>query len=279
MKRVYVVSNIQKDPELAFLTLVCEKLVHLGMEVFLHPDFSEKIPGTIPKELPDGDTECLITLGGDGTVLDAFSMALSVDIPIFGINIGHVGYLTELEKDQLDELVRLRDGDFRIEEKTLLSVTLDDGRMLDRLGLNEVYLTDPSHNIASIDVGVGTELVRYRADGVVVATPAGSTAYALSCGGPVVSHGVRAISVVPVCPHTFFNRALLLGDDTSVVLKNTSERPLSLLMDGRAVAVLSPDGFVTVSRSEKTLKMLSLSKDRLLSTLFKKLKKLQSVQE
>lgn len=279
MKRVYVVPNIGKDPELTFLSLVCEKLIRLGMEVLIHPDFSERICGSIPKEMPDKGTECLITLGGDGTVLDAFSVALMADIPVLGINIGHIGYLTELERDQLDDLVRLRDNDFTVEEKMLLSVISDDGRLLDRVGLNEVYLTDLSHNIVSIDVGVGGELVRYRADGVVVATPVGSTGYALSCGGPVVAHGVHSISVVPVCPHTFFNRALLLSDEACVVLKNAWERPLTLLMDGRALAELAPGGYVTVARSEKMLKMLSFAKDRSLSTLFKKLKKLQSVQE
>lgn len=279
MKRVYLIPNTQKDPDLSFLTVVSETLRLIGMDVLLHSDFSEKISGSIPMDTPDNDTDCLITLGGDGTVLDALPMALAADIPVFGINIGHIGYLTELERDQLDMLSRLRDDDYTIEEKTLLEVSAEDGQAYARLGLNEVFLTDLSRNIVSVDVGIASDLVRYRADGVVVATPVGSTAYALSCGGPVVSHGVSCLSVIPVCPHTFFNRALILNDDTTVVLKNTSERALTLLMDGRALAELSSGSSIRVRRSNKTLKMISLSSNRVLSTLFTKLQKLQSVQE
>ncbi len=278
MKKIFLLPNLQKDPSLAVSSRVAQVLGNYGIKVFVSSEFQNKILGSFCADSPDSTMDAIIVVGGDGTVIDAVPQALSCDLPILGINLGHLGYLTELDPNNLKELARLATDDFTAERKMLLEVTKDAGAPHTRLGLNEVCLMRPDRKICVTRVRIdGGEWMQYRSDGLVVATPVGSTGYALSAGGPIISHEVACLSLLPICPHSFFNRALLLPHDVEIELENASDVVISLMMDGREVCTLSPSERVTVRASRRELKMISFSGRRMLSTLIEKMKKIEMI--
>lgn len=278
MKKIFLLPNVQKDPDLAVSSRVAQTLCELGIEVFASSEFAHKISGSFCSNAPDASMDAIIVVGGDGTVIDAAGQALYHDLPIFGINLGHLGYLTELDPDNLSELARLRSDDFTVERKMLLEVTRGGNASYERLALNEVCLMRPDRKICVVRARVdGGEWMQYRCDGLVVATPVGSTGYALSAGGPIISHEVPCLSLLPICPHSFFNRALLLPREVEIELENASDEVVSLMMDGREAYVLSPFERVSVRASERELKMISFSGSRMLSTLIEKMKRIEMI--
>ena len=278
MKKVFLLPNRQKDPTLRTSLLVAEALAGFGIEVAVPVEIQDKIAGSLPSDAPDAETECIIVIGGDGTVIDAVPMALAHSLPILGINLGHLGYLTELDPDNLDLLRCLAEDDFTIENKMLLEIVSDAYPSHERLGLNEVCCMRPDRKLSVIRVRIDAgEWMQYRSDGVVVATPVGSTGYALSAGGPIISHDVPCLSLLPICPHSFFNRALLLSRDVTIELQNASDEAISLSMDGRELCLLPPQAIVCVRASQSELKMISFSGSRMLSTLIHKMKKIEMI--
>lgn len=200
------------------------------------------------------DADLVVVLGGDGTVLRAVSMLNGAPIPVLGVNVGVLGYLTEVGIDRAIESVKKaltgRAGsDYIIDQRMLLQVTLTskDRPQTSWRALNEAVLEkQQSGHTVWIDVTVNHELFeRYSADGVIVATPTGSTAYSMSARGPVVSPRHRAIIVTPVSPHMNFDRSLVLGPDEQLQMTVAGTRPVDLAVDGRRVANLAEGDVVT----------------------------------
>ena len=278
MKKIFLLPNIQKDPELAVTRRVADTLMALDISVAVSSRFQNKISGSTAMESPDATVDAIIVIGGDGTVIDAVPTALSFDLPILGINMGHLGYLTELDPENLGSLAHLCDDSFTVEEKMLLEATDDRGTTWERLALNEVYLMRPDRGIATVRVRIDEgEWMQYRADGVAVATPVGSTGYAFSAGGPIISHDVPCLSLFPICPHSFFSRALLLNRAVTICLENASDGVMSLVIDGRELSTLQSGERAYVRVSGRSLKMISLSEGRMLSTLIEKMKKIEMI--
>lgn len=189
-----------------------------------------------------------VTLGGDGTILRAVSLVSRQGVPLLGVNLGRLGYLADLEPEGLIEaLERVLAGDYAIEERMMLSVTLQragqpppttaiDG---DMWALNEAVIERPAagHTVhAAVQVD-GRFWTTYAADGLIVATPTGSTAYAFSAGGPIVSPNVRALLMTPVSAHMSFDRSLIVDAGDTIRIEVT-ERPATLVLDGRETALL-----------------------------------------
>ena len=278
MKRIYLLANLQKDPALTVTARVARVLHEYGIEVAVSEKIHDKISGSLCVTAPNDTMDAIIVIGGDGTVIDAVPMALECDLPILGINLGHLGYLTELDPDTLMVLERLVTDDFTVERKMLLEIVSHEHTYHSRLGLNEVCLMRPDRKLSVIRVRVdGGEWMQYRSDGIVVATPVGSTGYALSAGGPIISHDVACLSVLPICPHSFFNRALLLHRDVVIDLENASDEVVTLSMDGRELSTLMPRERVSVRASEREVKMISFSGRRMLSALVQKMKKIEMI--
>ncbi len=204
---------------------------------------------------PDGSVsvdgaDLLVSLGGDGTLLRSVEAALAGGIPVLGVNIGRLGYLTQVEPSGLEEaLAAFLAGTHLVEDRMTLSVevTAPDGATIaNRIALNEatVEKTVPGHTVrvaASID---GRPFVTYAADGLLVATPTGSTAYNLSARGPVLSPRLRAIVLTPVSPHMLFDRPLVLDPTECLTLEVKEPRSAVLVVDGVTVAVLEPGSTV-----------------------------------
>jgi len=203
--------------------------------------------GCPPEQLAEG-LDLAVTLGGDGTILRAVSLVSRKGVPLLGVNLGRLGYLADLEPEGLTEaLERVTSGDFAIEERMMLSVAIQRAGqppMLSALGgdlwaLNEAVIERPAagHTVHVAVQVEGRFWTTYSADGLIVATPTGSTAYSFSAGGPIVSPNVRALIMTPVSAHISFDRSLVV-DASDTVRIEVADRPATLVLDGRETTVL-----------------------------------------
>ncbi len=197
----------------------------------------------------DTTIDLAVSLGGDGTMLRTVAMACRHGTPILGVNLGHLGYLTEVEPDGLEPaLERFLAGDYGVEERITLEVTLQragadapaPGPPVAVLNEAVVEKTVPGHTIRVAAAIAGRPFVTYAADGLLVATPTGSTAYNLSARGPILSPGLRALVLTPVSPHMLFDRPLVLEPEQWVRLEVLGPLPAVLVLDGQSSDTLGP---------------------------------------
>lgn len=283
MKNVIVIPNPKKDKKLSVTVMLLKKLRELELVPYVDERFSEELSkySEIYTELP-GFADLIMVVGGDGSVIEASRHAVELNIPIIGINLGKVGYLSEVEPDNLSVLDGLVSSEYRIEEKLLLAIECKNGdhvHVSERLAVNDVVV---SHNdfLGIADFRVENshgDCVKYRADGIIVSTPAGSTAYSLSAGGPIISHNLESIIVTPVCPHSFFNRSIIFGAEERLKITNIGDSDLNISVDGRYFSVLKKNDFCRVIASDKRVKMITFAKNNMFSTLFRKMRILEDI--
>lgn len=212
---------------------------------------------------PDGippDLDAVIGVGGDGTVLRAAAVAIETDLPLAGINVGRVGYLAEFETDEVDVLAEALAADNLLEvERSTLEVAVGRHR---GTAVNDVVVEKViSQRIVQIGVTIdGEPFATYRADGVIVATPLGSTAYSLSAGGPVLDPSLRALVLTPVAPHSLLSRSLVLDPRAVVHLAVELDRPARVNVDGRELTVVAPGDVVEVRQGSRSVRFLTLGR-------------------
>lgn len=282
MKRAIIIPNLKKDADLSVTTRVISKFRELGIEAFVPEENRTSKLGSVEyySDLPDC-AELVVVIGGDGSVIDASRIAIRLDIPLLGVNLGRVGYLSEVEPDNIDALEKLRSGDFAIEEKMLLTAEKHTSRgevlISERFSVNDVVISHDNYfGIADFRLeNRHGELIKYRADGIILSTPAGSTAYSLSAGGPIVAHNLDSIIVTPVCPHSFFDRSIVYEPDECITVSNSGDAVLNISLDGRFFSRLESGERCVVKKSDKRVKMVTFSKNNLFSTLFSKIKLLE----
>jgi NAD+ kinase len=197
-----------------------------------------------PQELTDG-LDLAIAMGGDGTMLHAVQLVCGSGVPVLGVNIGRLGFLTTVEPGHLfDSLERFLAGDFAIQDRMMLDVLVRCGEDEDghAVALNEAVLEKiASGHTVHLAIRINDRpFMTAAADGMIVATPTGSTAYNLSARGPIVSPSVRAILMTPVAPHMLFDRPLVLDSQESLELEVLEGRPATLVVDGRELGPLAP---------------------------------------
>jgi len=207
--------------------------------------------------------DLIVSLGGDGTMLRTVRLAAPAAIPVLGVNLGHLGYLTVVEPDGLSEaLQRFLAGEHRIDARMTLEVVVRDasgvvtGR---RLALNDVVLQRPGglHTIR-VQVSVsGRSFVRFAADALIVATPTGSTAYNLSARGPIASPGSRVQILTPVAPHSLFDRSLVVSADEPITIVPEADRLADLVVDGYLLDTLKPNQEVEVRAGPVDARLVS----------------------
>lgn len=189
------------------------------------------------------ELDACLSLGGDGTMLRATALVASHEVPILGVNAGHLGYLTEIDPSHLLEaLDQWRRGELTIERRMMVDVWADNGSRFVGRALNEAVV-DRSESGRAVEVSVainGQEFITFLADGLIVATPTGSTAYSLSAGGPIVEPDFRTLLLVPVAAHTVFNRPMVLAPDTEVELRIEGYRSAVVALDGQVRLELKP---------------------------------------
>ena len=275
MKKIAIIPNAHKDIDFVVTDKVADKLIGMGCAVYVHDGLGYKNNKVhIYDNFPDG-IDLIIVVGGDGSVIDASGIAIERGIPLLGVNLGKVGYLAEVEVANLEILEKLSLGDYSITDKMLLDVNFDDSEITsERYAVNDITISrDSLEHMANIGVeDAWGNAIKFRADGVILATPQGSTAYSLSSGGPVIAHDVESVLLTPVSPHSFFNRSVIFNSSDVIKITNVGDLPLNVFVDGRCIGTLSADKSCRVSKAEKSFRVLTFTRNSMFSSLFKKMR-------
>ena len=208
-------------------------------------------------ESRDQVPDLVVAVGGDGTMLAAVQRSLGWDVPVLGFNLGTLGFLAAAEAGELDAVVeRLVAGDFEVESRTTIEATVGDVTVA---GVNDVVVEKvDSTRLVSLDVTInGSEFVTYRADGLVVATPTGSTAYSFSAGGPLVDSTVDALVMTPVAAHSLFDRPIVLSPHSVIEVTVSRDRLVKVNVDKRDLGELGEGESVTITRGRIPAKFVS----------------------
>ena len=208
--------------------------------------------------------DLVVALGGDGTILRALHRMGGKIPPIFGINLGSLGFLTGVSSEEWSDAVEsIAAGNYRLSARSLLRVELErDGRVAETfLGLNDAVVSRGHHSqLIKIEVRVdGEELCVYNADGLIVATPTGSTAYSMSAGGPLLLPDSASLVLTPICPHVLTNRSAVVPDSARLELRLVGDAPgVTVNVDGQEIRELGPRDVLRISRAEEKLQLATL---------------------
>lgn len=265
--KVGIIANPLKEGALEALRRLREVLAGHEIEAALLDETAELAGEDGGLSGPDlaAVVDVVAVLGGDGTMLHAMATLGATDIPIAGINIGTLGFLTSCTDDEVGALAdALKHGQYSISRRTLLTarVMRKDEEAVEFTALNEVTLArGQTGRLVSLSAMVNGDLLNhYRADGLIVATPTGSTAYSLSAGGPLISPAAGVFVITPICPHTLSQRSLIVDDEAVIELSpdDPDDGPMLFTVDGRDSIEIRSDDRIEVRRAARTLNLLRL---------------------
>ncbi len=251
--KIGLITNPERDKELSYTRDIYEHLKVKGAEVLMPFGQADRL-GADGAENGDiyARADALVVLGGDGTILSVARHSAYYNIPILGINLGNLGYLAGAEKNDgksaVDKVLR---GDYAVEERMMLRIE-NSGKGF-YLGLNEAYIRNKhSAHMISLRVSVNGQYIdTYRGDGVIIATPTGSTAYNLSAGGPVLKPDTSLIAITQVCPHNLYARPLVISGDDEVSISAADEGGVgSVFIDGEYTADIAPGEVIRIRKAQ-----------------------------
>jgi len=281
MKKLLIFPNPMKPHAME----LAGRLVQLLLERGFHPVFSREMAdrvgypqyGRASETLWD-DVELVVVLGGDGTMLSAARQVYPREIPLLGVNLGHLGFLTRVESHRLEEaLDHLRAGHYQFEDRTMLEAEVyREGQLLSRLvALNEMVVNRNAFaTMIKLETWIDGEFfTTYPADGLIVATATGSTAYSLSAGGPIVDPRARAILVTPICPHSLYARPLVLSEKAEIKVKLAPDQADgTLTADGHNGLAVRPGDEIRISKASRCTRLLRYHDQGLFEALRLRLK-------
>ncbi len=266
MKRISVIPNTNKDKDFSATRAVVEILRSFGKEVLIDNDLKLSVGGVkcAPKE-ELAKSDMIVVLGGDGTILDIAEDAAKNNTPILGINLGNLGFLTQAEAVSRDIFCDIFGGNFEISENMMLqAAVVENGLETEKYtALNDAVIRGESARMVNIKLDIdGINTNNYPADGVIIATATGSTAYSLSAGGAIVHPELDALMITPVCPHTLKARCMLVPSEKviEVFLKEPYRVDAVLTIDGKKSVKLSRNASVRITRSENRLRFINLNR-------------------
>ncbi len=273
MLKIALITNFNISEKANAAIQVADRLLRRDCEVLIAAFNREKLMRMhkdriefryLPIENMYAEADILIVLGGDGSILETARRAAQKGTPILGINLGRLGYMAELEIGELDQIDRLFSGDYKIESRSMLRVELFSGNELRSFcyGLNDAVISNGSVS-RMIDLELsegGVPVTTYRADGLIIATPTGSTAYSMSAGGAIVEPRVACFCATPICPHSFMARPLIFSDDAVLEVRNicVREKMLYLTVDGRMNFELYRNQTVRITKSNLQTNLIRL---------------------
>ena len=273
MLKIALITNFNIFEKANVAVNVASRLMQEGCEILIAAFNREKLMRIhknreefryLPLESMYAEADVLIVLGGDGTILEAARRAAHRGTPILGINLGRLGYMAELEMGELDQLSRLVTGEYELEQRSMLRVELYADNELRSFcyALNDAVISNGSVS-RMIDLELsegGVPVTTYRADGLIVATPTGSTAYSMSAGGALVDPRVPCFCVAPICPHSFIARPMIFPDSSVLEVRNicAREKMLYLTVDGRMNFELYRNQVVRVTKSDLQTNLIRL---------------------
>lgn len=271
MKKVILTPNPYRDKEFQTVRTAYQILKDAGMDVRICLPFEVDRSFHLPKdmhftrldrELPGSDM--LVCFGGDGTILHMAKTATRHGIPILGVNIGTMGFMAELESTELQELKRIATDDFTIDNRMMLDVTVHRSRdiLFHDICLNDAVFTKGAiARIIHLSVKCdGVQAMECGGDGIIMATPTGSTAYSLSAGGPIVEPDAHSMLITPICSHDVASRTIVASEKRTITVQLTknARRNAYLSVDGGKAFRMNPEDIATVRKSDLTTKLVRL---------------------
>ncbi len=276
-----IACSVAQDLQVAFQRSGFEVVLETGSGGLLgysqpdRPICHTRIEHLTPPQF-DSEMSFAVVLGGDGTVLSAFRQLAPIGVPLLTINTGHMGFLTEIYLNQLSTAIeQLLAGNYRVEHRSMLAVRLfrENTLLWEALSLNEMVLhREPLTSMCHFEIQIGQHApVDIAADGIIISTPTGSTAYSLSAGGPVVTPDVPVLQLAPICPHSLASRALVFSDSESVNVFPATRNRMVLVVDGNGGCYVMPDDRVHLEKSPFQAKFIRLQSPEFFRILREKL--------
>jgi NAD+ kinase len=281
MKHIGIIPNLLRDTDLNMTRTIAAWLVKEGFKVYATQHITEQVEN-ISLSLTEGEIykvcDIVIAIGGDGTILSVAEKACLVDVPIIGVNLGRLGFLADIEPaDIADSLQKLLHEDYYIDERMMLKAKVIDPNGQEHIfhALNDINLTRGSFSrIAEFEILINGEFCDvYPADGIIVSTPTGSTAYNLSAGGPIVLPHTKVCIVTPICPHTIYSKSIIMSSEDTVQIKicHYDNINMELNIDGKTKMYLTPNHFIQIEKSPYVTRLVKLSELKFFEILRKKI--------
>ena len=285
MKKVFIISNVLKDKNRQITDRIVRILQEHDMVCRVNPvgeedGKGERRRGTDIRAV-DPDTDCVIIVGGDGTLMQAARDLAGANIPMIGVNLGNLGYLAEIEKDNIEETIEMiKQEKYKIESRLMLEGEVwREGVCIQKdIALNDIVCARAGQlSVIDFKVYVNNEyLNHYRADGIIIATPTGSTAYNLSAGGPVLEPGADIIVVTPICTHTLGARSIVLSAASDILLEICAKEyyesnSSGVYFDGNVSFALRAGDQIKIRRSALQTKIMKLNSMSFVQVLHKKM--------
>ena len=263
-KKIGFVTNIEKDPTLQETKKMVDFVLKKGCEVYVSENFSDVHPDVIATSSSEmyKSVDFVVVIGGDGTILRVARSAAIFDTPILGINFGTLGYLADVEKiNAIDAIEKVLNGDFTIENRMMLEPYVERGCVSHEmnLALNEVCITNSvCSRMIKLSVEVNGEYFdTFRADGIIVSTPTGSTAYNLSAGGPILSPHTELMTITHICPHTLYARPFVIdGNDVVRIRVQSNYNNVQMSCDGQSTVQMKNDDVIIVKKSRYVTRII-----------------------
>lgn len=275
---IALIPNLQKKGSINCAYNVINELTSLGAKVLLEIKFKKYFSHFSSIEFHrDIDSvlkncDLVITIGGDGTIIHTSKRACLYQKPVLGVNLGRIGFVAGLEPNELKNLKKITSNDFTIENRMMLDIYINDKKFF---ALNDaVFSAGKISGLVDLNVAFNDNKInQYRADGIIIATPTGSTAYSLSAGGPVVEPNMKCILLTPICSHSLFSRSIVFGEDSNLSIYSVKEnnRQLYLTIDGEKSIELSYDDVVEITVSKTQVGLINLSENNFYDVLNQKL--------
>lgn len=285
--KIAIIVNTSKNTAITCAQSIAEHMKESKAEVYTLSDYGRIFREDGAVYTPDFKTlfsECdmAITVGGDGTIIHSAKYAAAADKPLIGVNVGRLGFAAEVEPANISDLSRLLSEDYTLKKRMLLdvSVTHKDGSAEKYLAVNDAVIArgQLSH---IIDISVSLDnspISTYRADGILFSTPTGSTAYSLSAGGPVIYPEIECILLTPICPHSLISRPVIFDSNAALTatVRITDNTPAILSIDGEKNIEINSTDLITIKKSPKVLKLMSLYDRNFYQHLGEKIKERKS---
>ena len=272
LKKFYIITNKVKDPDHKMTNSIMQFLESNGAQCACQnpkEDLEHAKYRYTNADMIDDDTDCIIVLGGDGTLIQAARDVNRKDIPMLGVNIGTLGYLTDTEVDTVFDTLRLLlDGEYEIDSRMMLTGTVyRDGKMIyENTALNDIVINRcGTLRVIDFDIYVNNEYLNsYSADGVIIATATGSTAYSLSAGGPIIQPNARLMMITPICPHTMNKRSIIFGasDEIEIIMSDNKrlQEERVATFDGEMFSQVITGDKIIIRSSDKVSKFIKTNK-------------------
>jgi len=279
-KNIAIISKIDDDSVKDSLDAVINYLDTKNIKYFLDNNSSLLLQNKTPTDMEIIKSKCDIAfiIGGDGTLLSSAQDLSKADIPLCGINRGRLGFLVDVSPDHIEEnLESILSDNYSVDERiSLIGAVLRNGKEIAKnISFNDVVIhSKDAVRMIEMDTKLnGEKLYTVNADGLVVSTPTGSTAYSLSCGGPILEPTMEALVIVPICPHLLSNRPIVVNMDSTIEIKlsEKSQTNASVTFDGQINVPIEPNDIIKISKGEITLKLIQPPGISFLSILREKL--------